>query len=306
MGSERECCVCVAYGFDGLEGRPAPAQWEYRAVCEECRSQFRRNLASLVEQHALLDATPGVVEQERVSGTREKSLKVRAAVLDQLVPATDREREPDDPHGDVCGHVPLAQALNAIAEYWRTARFDRFAEREPALTVANLATWIEHRLDWACEHIPEPVAAAVELLHPLVGHLYALNGRSFDRGQIIPFTPCPGCDVVGSLMARAGDDRVRCTAHGCRYTSTRADVERWTGLLAASKSLSDQIVASRAATVQKQTLGSRYGHHDVRGFPLLPGRPTGQPLLRRGLPARLARSSRPRCRGGDGLGGSAY
>ena len=232
--SSRTCQVCLAYGYDGLDGRPEPYEWEHFAVCEDCRRHVRSDLASITAQHAQLDATLAPSDSEQISGTRETPLGVREDVLDQLAPVTSHTGTGiSDASGDQIGAAPAAHVLDAIASEWRDARHERFRERRPVPTVTRLAQWLTNRIDWACEHIPEAVAAAVVELRALVGKLHALNGHTRDQGEILAYTLCPRCDTIGSLIRYTGSDGVRCLTPGCTYRNGRDGYDQWVKLLAA-------------------------------------------------------------------------
>lgn len=212
---ERLCRVCPVYG-------QRAAYYETPHVCDACQARMARQLVSIGDQWLLLDATPATGHTERVSGSHEAPLGVRADVLDQLLPVTGLSAETiRDPYRDQTGDTPAAVVLDAIATEWVEAR-RRGGHREhrPVPTVTNLTGWLRDRLDWACTYLPDAIDTHADEIRRLCGRLHALNGSTTSRDpEPLPGIPCRQCGHIALVKI----DRQTICTNCSQYSGPIAD-----------------------------------------------------------------------------------
>jgi len=232
--TERVCRTCPGLGRDGTDGRPAPNYYDYRWSCEECRPQLHGILNRIPHTFINLDATPGNGHREHVSGTIEAPLGVRTAVLDQIhTGPTIALAYPPLPTGpDQEGVLPAQRVLRHIAGAWLPTRQAAYPwERLPRpATVKQLAAWLEARVDWACNTLPESIGDHVGYLSALAHRLDRLVDPGTNRPEPIEGVVCRECDRY-SLARHKGE--IVCTANGCNVRMDLDEYHRWVGLNAA-------------------------------------------------------------------------
>jgi len=229
--TERVCRTCPGLGRDGEDGRPAPNYFDFQHSCEECRPQLHGLLHRIPRAHLLLDPTPGGGQRERVSGSHEAPLGVRIAVLDEAYtgPAITIPLLPVGP--DQEGVLPAARILWHIASAWLPAwRESHPSESLPQPTVAGLADWLDKRIDWACNSLPESIGDHAAYLSALARRLDRLNDPGNSKPDRIDGVACRECD--GYTLTRQGDTVV-CVDPRCNARYSRDEYERWTKLQAA-------------------------------------------------------------------------
>jgi hypothetical protein len=230
--TERVCVTCPGLGRDGENDRPSPNYYDYRWACEECRPQLRGILNRAPRSFADLDATPGGGHHQRVSGSIEAPLGVRIDVLDEIYtgPAITIPTLPLGPDQD--GVLPTARLLAYIASEWLPAWQEAHPREQLPQhpTVANLAAWLEKRLDWACNTLPGLIADHAAWLSALDRRLDRLNGAGPTRPEPVDGVVCR-CDRY--TLARLKGD-VICTAADCNVRMSPDEYERWTKLNAAA------------------------------------------------------------------------
>lgn len=161
---------------------------EWGLVCAPCTSRMRDQLRDLVEEYALLDATPGSSTGQRVSGTRTAPLPVRLDVLSLVGPGSANVHvDRRDEHDDQIGELPTATWLLQWVIDWRDYRGQ--TEELPGLSITAMTRWLEHRLDWAADEHPAVDDFASELAAQ-VRALRGVNraGEPSDRSKV---GPCP-------------------------------------------------------------------------------------------------------------------
>jgi hypothetical protein len=227
--TERVCRTCPALGRDGQDGRPAPNYYDFQYSCEECRPALHGILHRIPLAHHQLDPTPAGGQRERVTGSHEAPLGVRIGVLDELLPATTQPLIPTGP--DQEGVLPAARILWHIANDWLPAWQESHpSEALPSPTVAGLADWLDKRLDWACNTLPETISDHAAYLSALARRLDRLNDPGTTKPDRIDGVACRECD--GYTLIRQGED-VTCTDPRCKVRMGPAEYERWTKLKAA-------------------------------------------------------------------------
>src|SRR5690606_11320781 len=200
--TERICRLDHVYGYE-------PTPFEQPFVHHACRGRLARDLVSISDEWLALDATPGGGRTERVSGTHEAPLGVRASVLDQMLPAWNAEEPIRANIQDQIGDAPASVVLDLIASEWLEARRrDGHRERRPLPTVANLTSWLRDRLDWACSHLPDSIDSHADEIRRLAGRLKALNGNTRAKTEPIPAEPCKHCGHIALVRIHG---RVMCT-----------------------------------------------------------------------------------------------
>ena len=229
--TERVCLTCPGLGRDGVDGRPAPNYYDWKHACEECRPQLHGILNRIPRSFQDLDATPSSSHQEHVSGSVSIPLGVSIAVLDQITtgPATTLRVLPSGADQD--GVLPAARILWHIANDWLpTWQESHPREQLPAPTVAKLAAWIEHRVDWACNTLEATIGDHAGYLSALAHRLDRLNDPGTDKPEPIDGVACRECDRY-SLARHKGE--VHCTANDCKVRMDLDEYHRWVGLNAA-------------------------------------------------------------------------
>jgi hypothetical protein len=227
--TERVCLTCPGLGRDGVDGRPAPNYYDWKHACEECRPQLHGILNRIPKSFNDLDATPGAVHREHVSGSVSIPLGVSIAVLDQILPATTKLGLPNGP--DQEGVLPAGRVLWHIAKTWLPERQANYPwERLPYKPdVNNLAAWIDDRIDWACNTLEASIGDHAGWLSALAHRLDRLNDPGSDKPESINVKiPCPECDRFGLAWHRG---EVICTA--CNARMDPDGYHRWVGLNAA-------------------------------------------------------------------------
>ena len=202
MTTERACRLCHIYGYE-----PTPFEEPYAHY--ECRGRFARDLITISDEWLALDATPGSGHTDRVSGTHETPLGVRAEVLDQMITPWNAEEPIRDNIPDQVGDTPASVVLDLIADEWREHRArDGHREHRPLPTVPVLCSWLRDRLDWACSRLPDSIDAHADEVRRLAGRLRALNGNTKAKTEPIPAEPCKHCGHIALVRV---DGRVMCT-----------------------------------------------------------------------------------------------
>lgn len=235
----RECITCPSLGRDSENDRPAPNLYEHRWCCDDCRAQLPGLLIQIPRDHTELDPTPGTTHNERVSGSAEAPLGVRASVLDHLYrgPAL---ANPALPWGaDQEGDLPAARTLYQIALAWLPHRPAHLQETLPNPEVPDLAKWLHYRTEWACSHDDRTGTACTgdnltnllpyhaQAINDLAHHLRLYTQGAPDKPEPIKGIECRECSCY-TLARHRGD--VICTSCGDRMGPD--EYERWTGLLA--------------------------------------------------------------------------
>lgn len=232
LGSGSICFWCHIYWRDGFYGRRSPAYCEGSRVCNRCRRSLHGDLATIAEQHAALDASPGIAFDcvERVSGTPEFTSGVRLEVLDQMSPASIYRYGPvQDPNGDQVGSRSAASVLHTIAASWyQHSKNGPHQQSFPPTSVLRLCRWLQDHIDAAANDFPGPAVRHSARIRVLAGLLCRLNhgGRSWPDNVLM--VPCPRCDAV-ALFRNIGSDLVFCS--NCESPGRLEDHDRWTQLL---------------------------------------------------------------------------
>lgn len=224
----RECITCPALGRDGTDDRPNPNLYQHRWCCDDCRAQLPGLLIRIPRDHEDLDPTPGNTHSERVSGTTEAPLGVRTSVLDHLYtgPALTQPLLPWGP--DQEGDLPTARTLYQITLAWWPAWAEAHpTETLPAPEVGELAAWLHHRTDWACNTLKENLPYHAQALNTLAHRLRLYTQGAPDKPEPIKGVECRECGCY-TLARHAGD--VLCTACGERMGPD--EYERWITVLA--------------------------------------------------------------------------
>lgn len=208
------CRVCPVY-------KQQPAQYRVPHVCDPCEARMARQLVQISDEWLLLDATPGGARPERITGTKEAPLGVRADVLDQMLPVGGHSGEAiRDPYRDQTGETPAGVVLDLIASEWLEGRRrDGHREHRPVPTVPNLTAWLRDRLPWACSHLPDSVDAHADEIRQLCGRLHALNGHVKEKTEPIPATPCKHCGHIALVRV---EGKAMCT-NCSQYSGPFAD-----------------------------------------------------------------------------------
>jgi hypothetical protein len=223
--TDRVCRTCPGLGRDGDGDRPGPNYYDYRWACEDCRPQLHGLLRRIPSAYNTLDPTPGGGHHEHVSGSHDAPLGVRIAVLDQTYtgPALANPLIPAGP--DQEGVLPAPRILWHIANAWLPAwRESHPSERLPAPYVEPLTTWLDDRLDWACNTLEHLIGDHAAYLSALARRLDHLNDPGTHRPDRIDGVPCRECD--GYTLTRHGED-VICTDPRCKVRMGPSEYERW-------------------------------------------------------------------------------
>lgn len=213
------CRACPVYGQQ-------PVHWTYPEVCESCRGRMRRHLNDITEQWWALDATPGGGNSERITGSKEAPLGARVDVLDQMLPVTAHTAEPIRANvPDQIGAPSAAAVLDAVVSEWLDVRRQRgIRENRPVPTVANLCSWLDYRLDWACERLPDAIDDHALEFKQLVGRLYALNGSTRSReAEPVPGVPCKQCGQIALLRIDGQTVCTNCSQYSGPFHEAMAD-----------------------------------------------------------------------------------
>lgn len=212
------CRVCPVY-------KQQPAAYRVPHVCDPCEARMARQLVQISDQWLLLDATPGGSRSERVTGTKEAPLGVRADVLDQLLPVGSHSGEAiRDPYRDQSGETPAGVVLDLIASEWLEARRrDGHREHRPVPTVPNLTGWLRDRLPWACSHLPDSIDAHADEIRQLCGRLHALNGHTKAKTEPIPATPCKHCGHIALVRVEGKTLCTNCSQYSGQFADAMAD-----------------------------------------------------------------------------------
>lgn len=190
---------------------------DYPQVCTGCRTRLAADLTDLVAAHASLSAEPGCSATERITGTRERPLGVRVAVLDLMLPArhTTGVR---DVYGDQGGLTPVAVLLESWARDWAGI----LGHMLPAPTVAILGRWMGLRLEWACDVHPAIDEYTTEVRSALAACRAAMGDRA-SRPELCEGVACPKCDLR-ALYRMPNSDLIHCGA--CPHLLTQEEYDR--------------------------------------------------------------------------------
>jgi hypothetical protein len=216
MTTEHLCKVCPTYGQEAVN-------YEHEHVCFACRDRMKRHLKGIAEQWLQLDPTPTGSAGERVTGSREAPIGARVDVLDQILSLSPLAGEMiHDPHRDQIGERPAVAVLDAIVSEWLEVRRARgLREHRPVPTVAYLTAWLNDRLDWACERLPDSIDSHSDELRQLCGRLYALNGNTRSRDpEPLPATPCKHCGHIALVRVEGQTVCTNCS----QYSGSFADL----------------------------------------------------------------------------------
>lgn len=161
---------------------------EWGLVCAPCTSRMRDQLRELVDEYALLDATPGASAGQRVSGTRTAPLPARLDVLNLLGPGSAHVHvHRRDEHDDQIGELPTLVWLESWCRDWRDTRGQ--GETLPEPTITGMTRWLDHRLDWAADEHEAVDEFAAELGKAL--RLLRGVNRAGDRPESMFVGYCP-------------------------------------------------------------------------------------------------------------------
>lgn len=219
----RLCAIC---GRELGDGRAM--------VCQPCRHHLRQTLTDI---HQLWLRLPEALQPlhsggQKVSGSRTPPIPVNLDSVDLSGLARPGSRGPyvrgilgqDD---DQTGHLRAATTLHQIAQDWRGHR--NRGEQPPPGDVPQLISWLDARLDDACDTYPDIDANHTEL-KDLKNALRGTIGDHPQRPQRCVGIPCPKCDL-GALYRT--DPWITCG--NCGHLQSETEYHEWTRLLAANQ-----------------------------------------------------------------------
>lgn len=186
------------------------------SVCEPCRRWLAFDLGTLVAVWQELSAEPGRANTQRISGSRERPLGVHLAALDHMLPVTHTEAIVDD-HGDQVGAIPVAVVLASWVRDWLETMHN--PNDQPHFTVPDMAAWLAHFSEWACDHHPAIGDFATEIRTTLATCRAAIGELPL-RPQLCDGIACQRCD--NRALYRA-EGRVTCAVCGKIYEQTEYD-----------------------------------------------------------------------------------
>lgn len=235
----------IRQNFAELAAKPDPvdrAQWTVR-VLVPVPTTDRRQLPAWVRieqpgREQLAQILPmGITRSSRhgarVSGSREAPVPVnldhidltgeaRAASVDVKYRKGWSHKPDGDP--DQIGHLPVATELDFWVRDWAEVRGQ--GEHLPVPTVAELATWLANRRDWACANHPAIDEFATKI-GQIRGALRSALGLTAAPKERCEGVECKACDRMALYRDGA---LVSCGYCGQHYSER--DYREWVGLLA--------------------------------------------------------------------------
>jgi hypothetical protein len=219
--SEHQCLVC--------EQRPH----EHALVCNSCRRHLRHLLADIRELWTRLPEALQPLHSggQKVSGSRTPPVPVNLDSVDLSGLARPGSRGPyvrgilglDE---DQIGHLAAATTLDRIARDWRNQRHTD--EHPPAPTVPELTSWLDNRLDHACDK-DETIADTAGELRDLKSALRRTLNDYPPQPDLCEGIACKQCDLRALYR---GEKWITCGNCGLLYSHD--EYHEWVGLLAAN------------------------------------------------------------------------
>lgn len=161
----------------------------------------------------LVDGEPHIV-------TEQLHLKQRTPIPGQTRPA-----------GDQIGLQPVKSVLALMVKDWWERGFHDQRPPRPTKTkpaIRTLTTWLQDRLDWACDHHPD-IADIADQLHSLLHTMRAALGELPAQPELCQGVACKSCDARTLFR-----EPPWIVCHTCGTLLSTAEYDEWCKLLAAA------------------------------------------------------------------------